>query len=395
LTAGLRLFAALAVAVLSLAGRPAAAQDAVANQRAFEQAMRAQAQGEVLESIAMLSALSEKTDAPRVRLELGRALFITGQYARARNAFGEVYRQDLPYPVRRSVNVYLDEIDQRIGFVRPSFGLAIDNNPTHAAARGVYDILGSPFTFDSTAESAIGATYGLDALRPLGRSADGQLSAVASIEGAAFDDQAADHVGGTVGLRYDHFRKRSRITVGWRAFHNSNVEASAPFVEYYRRWAPRRDRQFSVRTSIELNHFRDHLDIDGETVRGAINYARDFGVDTTVQAGMGASLSTITNSLLPTRTVSGQIGVSRSFRRAKTNLISTVSLTRSTFGDVDPFFGARRQDLSQRVDVAIYSGRPVWSLFPGMVLTYEHQGSTIDFYGYDRAGVSVDFRRRF
>jgi hypothetical protein len=381
--------------VCLLTAQRAAAQEAATNQREFEAALRAEAQGDYDQAIFILSALAAETDAPRVRLELARILFVSGNYRWSKAAFNRVYRQDIPYPVRRSVNVYLDEIDQRLGFVRPRLGITVDSNPSQLARSGVYELFGIPFVYESTAESAIGVDYGLDILRPVRRGARSQLQAVASLEGAAFSVEAANRVGGSVGLRYDDFRKRSRITLGWRGFHNDSFEASTPFVEYYRRWAPKPDREVSVQTSLELNRFPERPHLDGRSVRVAVNYARDARRDTTVQGGLGVSLSSTRDFLLPEQTTFGQVGVSRSVRRANANLISTASIANSTYGAVDPFFGTRRRDTTARLEAAVYSGHPFWGLFPGLVLSYDRRRSNIEFYGFDRSGMRLDLRRRF
>src|SRR4051812_42148199 len=63
----------------------AAAQDAAAiaaNQRAFEAGARAMLAGDYAGAVAIFELLAETTGAPRVRLELGRSLFLAGEYGR-------------------------------------------------------------------------------------------------------------------------------------------------------------------------------------------------------------------------------------------------------------------------------------------------------------------------
>lgn len=370
------------------------AEDVAGNQRAFAAGMAHVAAGDLQTAIKVFEDLAGRTDAPRVRLELARTLFLAGEYRRSRAEFLIVYRRDLPYPVRRTINLFLDDIDQRIGFVQPQLGLAVDDNPSQSAASGTYEVLGAPLEFQSGAKTAVGITYRLDALQPLRRGGDTQLQAVGSIEGAHFAQEAASHLGGFVGVRYDELRRGRRTTLGWRGYETQALRASTPFVEYYRRTALR-DRQLSLQGSLELNRFPGRAHLNGATARGALAYARDLGPNTTGQATVGGSVSDIEDSQLPRTVLFGQLGLSRRLPSAKTNLVASASLASSNYGARDPFFGKDRRDLSARLDLAFYTARPVWGFFPGVVVSYDHHHSNIAFYGFDRAGLALDFRRRF
>jgi len=104
----------LAAAVALLLPSIAAGQAVDENQRAFEAGLQAAARGQWPIAIVLLTDLAERTDQPRVRLELARVLYLAGEFRRSKAEFLKVYRHDIPYPVRRSINIYLDEIDQRL-----------------------------------------------------------------------------------------------------------------------------------------------------------------------------------------------------------------------------------------------------------------------------------------
>ena len=115
------LLAATAALTVVLGASAAQAQPA-ADDRALAQALRSAEAGDFDPAIRDLSALAAETDASRIRLELGRVYFLAGEYRRAKEQFLKVYERDIPYPVRRTVNLYLDDIDQQIGYLAPPLG---------------------------------------------------------------------------------------------------------------------------------------------------------------------------------------------------------------------------------------------------------------------------------
>jgi hypothetical protein len=378
-----------------LGTQPAAAQDPAAVQRAFEAGMQAAAAGDLDTAITIFEDLSRQTDAPRIRLELGRALFLHGDYRRSRAQFLDVYRRDLPYPVRRFVNLFLDDIDQRIGFIQPQFGLVIDSNPSRSGASGTYQVLGAPLDYQSNGGPAVGVSYRIEALHPLRRGRQTQWQAVGALNGVQIAPRSAAYVAGSIGVRYDQLARGSRTTLGWRGYKSDSLGSSTPFVEYHHRTRQGRAGQLTLQASAELNRFPGRAALNGATARGFVAYARDFGPNTSGQAQLGGSVSDIKDSLLPRTTLFGQMGVSRRLRTAKTNLVASVALAASDYGARDFVFGERRRDVDARLDLALYTARPVWGFFPGVALSFDHRASNIDFYGYDQGGLSFDLRRRF
>jgi hypothetical protein len=388
--------ALLTAVLLAISPAPAAAaEDVAANQAAFENAMRAMQGGNLPLAILLLDGLSQRTNAPRVRLELARALFLNGEYREARRELLKVYRRDLPYPVRRSINVFLDDIDQRIGYLRPKVALAYDSNPTHAAPSGVYDILGAPLTYVSSAKGSASLSYRVDALQPIARRGAEQWQLVGAIDGTVFEQSDANRYGSELGLRYVQLDRRVHVTLGWRGTQNQAQRTSSPYVEYERRVTPARDRQITLAASAEVNRFPGQPYLRGQTARVAVAYARDLGMNTTGQVAAGGSLSTISDPQWPKRTAFGQVTLIRSVPKANLNLIASAGAAHISYDGRDLFFGKVRSDRSTRVEVALYHARPVFGLFPGVVASYEARRSNIEFYGYDRAGLAMDFRRRF
>jgi hypothetical protein len=393
----LRLWA-VAFLFVSLIAGPALAQadqTVFANQRAFEEGTKAMMEGDYLSATAIFESLAEATDAPRVRLELARVLFLAGQYRRSRGQFLKVYQsKDLPYPVRRAINLYLDEIDDRIGFVRPQLSVAFDSNPTRTAKDGVYDVLGVPLEFDQSGRKrAVGVSYRLDAVQPI--TTGSPWAFVGEIGGTSYDVGEANYSAGSAALRHADFRRRANVQGGIRAARSSSLERSGPFLSYSRRLAHRADRQTNVDLSFEWQNYAHVADLDQAVFSGSARHARDLGGRWTGSVAGGVSLSTGDNSVLPNQLGWANAGLTVGLPKLNKNVSVSVTEAFTNFGQTDLFFGERRRDGLTQLDLGIYAGSPRFGLFPGVVLSYSHRNSNIDFYRYDQAGAAMELRRRF
>jgi hypothetical protein len=101
------------------------------------------------------------------------------------------------------------------------------------------------------------------------------------------------------------------------------------------------------------------------------------------------------DSRLPRANTFAGLGIARTFPKLNTSAVANLTLNEAWYGQRDPFFGEVRRDRTARLEAAFYRAQPVFGLFPGVVASVEQRTSTIDFYGYRRAGLSMDFRRRF
>jgi hypothetical protein len=364
-------------------------------QTAFERGLQALAAGDLQTGVGILRGLAEETDAPRIRLELARALFLAEDYRASRREFLTVYRRDLPYPVRRNINQFLEDIDKRVGFLQPALGLSVDSNPTQAANSGVYQVFNAPLAYRSPAHRAVGVTYRIEALQPLVRRPAGQWEAVGQVQGLISGAPHANQASGQAGLRYDDFVRDSYATLGLRASRFGETETQATYLDYHRRLLRRRDRTLVLDAAVQWGGAAGRKDLAGETYHGALTYAQDISAVATGRIGLGATASALTNPLVPRATITGLVGVSRSFPRLKADALVSLSVTRAAFRGTDVFFGEQRADDTARLEVDIYRAKPVFSLFPGLNLSYEQRSSTIAFFRYRRAGVAMDFRRRF
>jgi hypothetical protein len=364
-------------------------------QRAFEHGLQAIAVGDYPAAIEVLEPLTAQADAPRIRLELARARFLARDYRGARRDFLIVYRRDLPYPVRRTVNLFLEDIDRRIGYVRPAVGVTLDSNPSRAAASGIYQILDTPLAYRSPARTAVGLNYRLDGALPLRIGRASQWNAVGQVQGIASESPLARQTVGAVGVRHEDFDRDAYATFGLRSAWFGPIRTQAAYVDYHRRLLRRRDRTVVLEVAADWSRAPDREDLEGGAGQGFLTYVQDLGPRSSGRFGLGATASSLSNPLVPAKTLTGLVGLSRSLPALKTDVLATLAVTGADYRGRDPFFGAARRDATTRVELDLLRSRPVLGLFPGLSLSYEQRRSNIAFFAYDRTGLSLDFRSRF
>jgi hypothetical protein len=381
-----------------LACAQASSNDAI--QQRFGEAMQLLEAGRADEAAIALRLLALQTDAPRIRLELARALYFQGRLKEARAEFMKVYVQpNLPYAVRRTVNVFLADIDQRAGYFQPSLSLAFDSNPQQTPPSGIYDIFGIPLTFESAAKPQTGVSVEANGAAPLGRSG---WSVIGAAGLTRFPDPDLGQVTGSLGLRRPDGPQGGGGRGGWWGGGATYYErqgyspATTVYVERVRRLTrPDQGRQLVGRIAVSRIAVRDAPNLDGWGLDGALDYGRDLtpnaAVNLTLSAGSAGAQYAVDRRVYAS--LAG--GVTAALPRWNKTVSFRLSGGQTRFGDTDPFFGAVREDRYGSAEARLLDGRPIHGLFPSVSLTWERRSSSIGFFDYERTGFNVGLQRRF
>src|ERR1041384_3074127 len=112
-------------------------------QRAFiEGAQRLEA-GDFESAARIFRELTQKTDRPRVRLELARALFYLKQSRESRRLFKAVLLEpELPWRVHDNIEAFLRSIDEVDGYARFALSVVSDSNPRNITQERQFTIGG-------------------------------------------------------------------------------------------------------------------------------------------------------------------------------------------------------------------------------------------------------------
>jgi hypothetical protein len=206
--------------VLGLCGAPASAQDSVPINLAratpeqldalFLEGLELVRIGRPRDAVIVFQRiLAQHPDLLRVRLELARAHFFSGNWADARKEFLVTLSGDLPDPVRRTVLAYIREIDARRGFEWDfSLGLGeVGDLRVYDTDRLDLDLgFGAlPFTLNRDEGSAPGLIFSgsatmRGAVAPLG-SADRNVTAFAQVFTFGEEASGSRHDDVTLGAR--------------------------------------------------------------------------------------------------------------------------------------------------------------------------------------------------
>ena len=115
---------------------PGLARSGDALQREFVEAMQQLKAGHLAGAERILRAMLERTDSPRVKLELARVLYLEGRDAEAKALFREVSaRSDTPWRVRDNIAPFVRSIEERSGYLRFGVTVVSDSNPRSLPAQ--------------------------------------------------------------------------------------------------------------------------------------------------------------------------------------------------------------------------------------------------------------------
>lgn len=117
----------------------------------FQYALRLIELGQAKLAIPILERLSAQVEAPRIRLELARALWLAGRAGEARSLFVEAFKADPPSIVKANILNYVDRIDRQKGKITLTASLARYENPLQQPGAYNVNFAGLDLTFEPDA----------------------------------------------------------------------------------------------------------------------------------------------------------------------------------------------------------------------------------------------------
>lgn len=384
---------AFCLALASAAHAQAPPNDEV--QRQFVEAMQALEAGRPDEAATLLAILAAQTDAPRIRLELARALYFTGRLKESRREFLKVYhRGDLPYAVRRTVNTFLTDIDQRAGYLDPTLALVFDSNPLQTPPSGIYDIFGIPLSYDSEAEPVTGLRVEAQEALPIGRTG---ISAIGGAGITRFADPDIGQYSLSAGLRRLDSGRRGWVTAGASYFERLGSDpATTAYVERVKRLTlPDQSKQVIVRAAVSYTDVRNLDHLDGWGLEGGADYGFDLSPNAALNLSLG--FGTAGAQYAFDRRLYGNLGAGLTWAVPRWNKAITLRARAGAtrYGAADPLFGRVRDDKTLGLEARLLDGRPIHGLFPSVSLTWDQRFSSIGFFNYQQAGFNLGLQRRF
>ena len=347
------------------------------------------------------SILVRNPDAVRVRLELGRAFFLKGDYENAYRQFQFARAGKLAPGVGASIDRFVAAIRQQKSWsYELSFAIAPDSNINNGTTSRETELFGLPFELsdDTRRKSGVGAVVDASVQFAPQISENARLRMGARVQRREYRDHEFDDMAISV-----HAGPRL-VLPGW--------DVSLLATGFRRQLGGQRFSE-GFGAKIEAMHYRG--------ARTAISLGASAQqvryVDYPLQDGRTFSLwGGAVRALTPASSVTGRLGVSRKAARTPelaswSGWIATgyyrdlpggfsvyvePSYAISRYDAADLFFGQRRKDRLLELQVAILNRTIVFERFtPRVALTFTRRDSTLDLYDFSQRRLEVGVTSSF
>ncbi|MGP5308607.1 surface lipoprotein assembly modifier [Vreelandella alkaliphila] len=333
--------------------------------------------------------------AVRVRLELGRALFESGDYRDAGRQFRFARSGNLPTEVNANIDRYLAAIHHLQTFNWDvSVALAPDTNINAAPSIEEISIFGLPFQLseDAKRQTGIGILLNTSAEWTPHIAENTRLRLGGSLyrtdyRGGSFDDTFANvHVGPK--FQFGDLELSTLLTGFHRWYGNEPYNHGAGLRQEVTYYPSSRTR---LHTSLEHQWVRhdDVSSLDGTRTSWLGSWQYALTPSSGVMGVLGLSKESTELDMLSNTVYRGGVGYYRELFGGLTALIQPEYL-RARYDDVTPAFGVERRDNLWRTRLRLTNRRWVFKGFtPELTLIRSSRRSNIDLYSYDRNQVQL------
>jgi tetratricopeptide (TPR) repeat protein len=346
---------------LAFAAIPAAAQEPDALQRAFVEGMRHLEAGEAAQAERVFRAMLERTDSPRVKLELARALYARGRFKEAKALFREVAAQsDTPWRVRDNIARFVGDIEERTGYLKLGVTVISDSNPRNLAPQEEFSIGNLRVTPTEAPEEEYGEeidrlTLDLGLVQALGDS--GRLRGKAGFEVGAFG--------------------------GHRLYDFPYVGLDAVLLQ-------RSAWRLSGETKIGKVGFARFAYLDADFASAALLAQRRLSAASTGSLRLGIERSHAAEKPYSYNGWDLSPGISVLWASTAYTLGANALYGERTYAAPDPLFGVVRKDARARLELTLGNKNWRWRDWQlAIVGSLEENRSSIGFFDYRKANLSV------
>jgi hypothetical protein len=376
---------------LALASLQAAAQQPDALQRAFVEGMRHLEAGEAAQAERVFRAMLERTNSPRVKLELARALYAQGRLKEAKALFREVAAQsDTPWRVRDNIARFVGDIEERTGYLK--FGLTVisDTNPRNLAPQEEFSIGNLRVTPTEAPKEEYGLRYLVRGWRPFsasGRTAGYFSAAYSDFAGQEIDRLALDV--GVVQALTDSGRVRGKAGIELGTFAGHRLY-DFPYLGLDAVLLDRPNWRLAGETKIGKVRFADFSYLDADFASGALSVRRAFTPSVVGSFRAGIERSHATEKPYSYKGWDLSPGISVLWASTAYTLGANALYGERKYGAADPLFGVVRKDARARLELTLGNKNWRWRDWQiALVGSLEENRSSIGFFDYRKANLSV------
>ncbi|MBN1006995.1 surface lipoprotein assembly modifier [Amphritea pacifica] len=381
---------------VSQAQAPATEEDRLAQklQSLFVMGGIALQQGDYPLAAIIFREILKQEYSPRVELELARALFLAGEFSASREVFNSALDSGgLPWPVKQKIYLYLQEIDNAVGFVDFSIALISDNNPTNFTSKKEVNILGQTQSVNKPPENRVSQGLNYKLLGGVPISSNLLTQAYATLSVRDFEQNILDSYTLDTGIRYTPAEKRNVLLSAGVENHWNSQSGNYRYPYASVKYSPKITDQFSqvIEYSIGRLDFEkaDHLDTTLQTVAG--NLIVPIGEKSRFLGGL-----TLTHSHAREKPYSYQSAALSAAVEIPVNAWNVEvggRYTKADYGDTDPLFNQTRNDKKTVWHINLLNREIDWKgLTPMIGISFEQEESSIDYFTYDKVMITAELR---
>jgi hypothetical protein len=362
-------------------------------QRSFLEGAHHLQAGDYEAAAGIFRALLSKTDSPRIKLELARALFHLKQYQEARALFREVLMDPgIPWRVRDNVEAFIREIDNIEGYLKFSLSVVSDSNPRNLSSQREFTISGIRLTYLPPPDNkkVTGLRYLAQGYQPL--SQEGRLAGYFAGSYTDFPGYALDRLTVDAGLIRDvtdSGRARVKAGVEFGTFGDQRLY-DFPYVGFLHVISQSVVHRVTGEYRVGRVNFPDYGYLDATYTSATLSAFKAISQTTAVTANGALEYSRAEEQPYTYYGITFTPGVTWFLTEPAVLLKTDVSLGTRQYAAIDPFFGEQRSDVKTRLDLSVRGKQWRWRNFgAALVLSFEKNRSNIDFYEYRKVNVSI------
>jgi hypothetical protein len=359
-------------------------------QRRFVEGMQQLEAGNLEQAEKILRELLGYTQAPRVKLELARTLYLQGKYGDAKKLFNEVSTQsDTPWRVVDNVQHFVQQIEERAGYVKLGVTMIADSNPRNLAAQKEFAIGDLRVTPTEAPKKMYGLRYSARAWKPVAELGGGGYitASYSDYPGHEFDRLTAD--GGVSKNLNEAGSIRGKAGVELGTFGGKRLY-HFPYLGFDAVLAESASHRITTELKAGKVRFADFGYLDATHTSAAFSVRKLMSEAATLSMSSSVERSSANERAYSYYGWELGPGVNTFWPRSALLIGARASLGARKYADVDPLFGERRADAKHRVELSVGNKNWRWrNSYVSLVASVEKNRSNIGFYSYQKTNVSV------
>ncbi|MBC2652353.1 surface lipoprotein assembly modifier [Novosphingobium aerophilum] len=340
----------------------------------------------------ILKQIYAATPTPRVRLELARALMLSGQFKTSRDLFVEAFKDDPPPVVRANILAFLNRIDRLKGKLTLGTGFARYSNPLQQPGAYTLNFGGIALTYeaDERYRNQWGTTLSGSYVKEL--RGGWLVSASASWRNLPLD--RADQVGLEGSVTRQIGNTPLEVKVGAARLSQTDLSFTLPYVQgaYSVPLGPK----LGLRPAMTAAYYRADAGPAASGIQMEAYVPLIYSPSPARALSIGPSLLHREASYREQAFTAVAIRALASRQSDLINLEGGLQASLTVFGAADPFFGERRKErrIFGSVSASSYKVR-LGPFIPAVALSCDLVHSNIGYFQRKGCDTSVELRKVF